>query len=1463
MKRFKNYIVVCAALFFSFLLCQELPAAVKYVTPTGASPYNGDDWTSAYSNIQDAVNACLAEASTIYVQTGRYIVTNQIGIAGAADLTIQGGCTGAGLDITTGTPTIITRTNGNIRLLAATNSTVKFNNLTFTNGFRQESSTLGFTIHLMNCRSTFTSCTLRDNKSNGSADSGQYGTAIYAKGGMLMIQDCLFQDNIDVEGLSQYGGAIYALAVAVTNINTRFINNTLVGNAAQGGALFLTACTNAWIEGCSFVSNIVYRLGGNGSGGAIYANGSPNLYITNCTFSQGLSDSRGTVITLTGNAQSTRIAGCTIRNNFILYPIPYAYGVEDIYINTTNRTLIENSTIGNGSLHGIYMDANGSLIMTNCLIAAEPGHGIWATTGSVSLVNCTIADTGGWGVTNGGGTVTILDSILWGNARGGVPTNRLTMNNSCAQEDHSTAGGNNLTGDPLFTAGYYLASNGLPTQTADSPCRDAGSVTAADRGLDALVTLTDGSADAGGTPVDLGFHYPAGFAESLSNTVLFVDAVDGSDSNTGWEAGPGKALKTITAALNKAIDNTTIYIAPGTYSTNIGEVFPLTIADNNIMLMAAMTNRDLTIINAGGAAVAKRALYSAARGRIRIDGVTITNGYSSAYARVADGGGLYILSCQTMITNCLITGNRLYYSSDVNTYGEGIYAAQGALTIADSVIERNTSADANVRSGGGLYANATRLTLRNVAFRNNSLPCNNAAAGGALYLNGGNAWIEGCTFATNGMSVNNGGHLGGAIYANGTVPLTITNCSFVGNGVWTGNGAALALAGAALRAQILNCRIQQNTLTGNGGDDVYLSGIGYALFKDTVIGSGARYGIYQTGAGSVMALTNCLISYEPNHGIYVASGTATVQNVTSAGHSGLGLTNTAGNVTVRDSIFWNNFVGGIRNAGTLNVNYTDSQETLSGTSNQVANPIFAAGFYLDTGSPCIDAGSAQSSVYGLDTRSTRIDGTLDSDTVDLGYHYDLSGSADASNTVLYVNVSTGDNANNGWSWGTPLKTITAALGKAIDGSVINIASGLYNTNSGESFPLVLADNNLSFIATNRDETIINGGGVDRIFEATSRGALRFESLTVSNGYAYKKVGAGFYLRNCQTTITNCTIVRNRLGSDQEYMGDKGGGIYVFNGSLALVDSDVVGQYNTDGYYKYGSGLYAENAVVVVRNVTFRRNSLGTSNPSFGGGVYLSGGSAVLDTCLFATNSTDYGGGLNASAVSPLVVTNCQFIGNVATRGYTGGAIYLAGAGLAAVVSKCDISRNTNALNSSTIQLDSGNAAFYLSTLSSNSGPGFVKAGSGKLAITNCLIYAQSNDALRVTAGSVTVGSCTLADNKGWGVTNSAIAGTVTVVNTIVWGNTNGGMVNCAAVSYSDSQEVLTGDGNKNSDPKFMNANERNYRLNVGSPCANAGTNEVWMDTGKDLQGRSRKISAIVDMGCYESTAAFGAILMLQ
>ncbi|MCG9892380.1 MAG: DUF1565 domain-containing protein [Thermosynechococcaceae cyanobacterium MS004] len=64
--------------------------------------------------------------------------------------------------------------------------------------------------------------------------------------------------------------------------------------------------------------------------------------------------------------------------------------------------------------------------------------------------------------------------------------------------------------------------------------------------------------------------------------------------------------------------------------------------------------------------------------------------------------------------------------------------------------------------------------------------------------------------------------------------------------------------------------------------------------------------------------------------------------------------------------------------------------------------------------------------------------------------------APQAKVLLYVNVNTGqDDLSAGRSESTPFKTISYALTQAQPGTVVQVASGLYTQQSGETFPLVV------------------------------------------------------------------------------------------------------------------------------------------------------------------------------------------------------------------------------------------------------------------------------------------------------------------------------------------------------------------------------------------------------------------------
>lgn len=103
---------------------------------------------------------------------------------------------------------------------------------------------------------------------------------------------------------------------------------------------------------------------------------------------------------------------------------------------------------------------------------------------------------------------------------------------------------------------------------------------------------------------------------------------------------------------------------------------------------------------------------------------------------------------------------------------------------------------------------------------------------------------------------------------------------------------------------------------------------------------------------------------------------------------------TAGNV-YENNIFWDR----IDNTGVATYSYNDYiNSVLAGVGNISADPLFinsAAGdFHLSqtlagqgSDSPAVDAGGVTAASLGLDSRTTRTDGGVDTGTVDQGYHY--------------------------------------------------------------------------------------------------------------------------------------------------------------------------------------------------------------------------------------------------------------------------------------------------------------------------------------------------------------------------------------------------------------------------------------------------------------------------------------------
>jgi parallel beta-helix repeat protein len=135
-----------------------------------------------------------------------------------------------------------------------------------------------------------------------------------------------------------------------------------------------------------------------------------------------------------------------------------------------------------------------------------------------------------------------------------------------------------------------------------------------------------------------------------STSILYVNSSDGRDTGNGSDRTP---FKTITQALKVAQSGTTILLAPGTYSTETGEIFPL-VLKAGVTLQGDPATRGQEILIQGSGASTRKALGQSLTIEITapatLNGVTVSNPNPQGY-------GAGIDSSNPLISNSTFTDN--------------------------------------------------------------------------------------------------------------------------------------------------------------------------------------------------------------------------------------------------------------------------------------------------------------------------------------------------------------------------------------------------------------------------------------------------------------------------------------------------------------------------------------------------------------------------------------------------------------------------------------------------------------------------------------------------------------------------------------------------------------------------------------------------------------------------------------
>jgi len=572
--------------------------------------------------------------------------------------------------------------------------------------------------------------------------------------------------------------------------------------------------------------------------------------------------------------------------------------------------------------------------------ASSDGGAIYCNDANPVITNCTIAENSA--VNSGGGIYAesdavpdIRNSIIWDNSPDGLYTaSSAVVNYSDIQEYHPGSG--NLNQDPLFVTGpggsYYLSqtASGQPQQ---SICIDAGGdnsnsvrfdVFDKEFHLDDLITRTDQISESG--TVDMGFHY------------LHVDYYSSPTPAPTNTPTPAPPTPTPTPTATPQILN-----VPYTY---------LTIQSG----IDAASNRDIVVVADG--------VFSGA-GNMDLDfnGKAITVRSSGGPANcfidcTENGRGVYFHSGEdrdSVFRGFTIINGRRVGGSFPDNYGGGILCAYDtAPLIEDCVIM-----DCHAGAGGGVYCSADAAPMIRVC----TMSGNTANSGAGIQLSDCAAELEGCFISGNIATL-----YGGGVYARDMVfDAKITSCEISGNSA--GIGAGVCCKDSPWAGPVfVNCIVYGNFSDQGAGiaciDDSYPYFTACTITDNTATFEGG--GLFCENDSDPF-MTLCII-YSNTSG----SGESDVHSIASD-----------------PNITWSD-VGG--------------SSVFAGTGNFNQNPLFISGnlgdYYLEqtskSMSPCVDAGDTISAnicfFYGdeyicMRDLSTRTDGLLDSDDVDIGYHY--------------------------------------------------------------------------------------------------------------------------------------------------------------------------------------------------------------------------------------------------------------------------------------------------------------------------------------------------------------------------------------------------------------------------------------------------------------------------------------------
>ena len=417
----------------------------------------------------------------------------------------------------------------------------------------------------------------------------------------------------------------------------------------------------------------------------------------------------------------------------------------------------------------------------------------------------------------------------------------------------------------------------------------------------------------------------------------------------------------------------------------------------------------------------------------------------------------------------------------------------------------------------------------------------------------------------------------------------------------------------------------------------------------------------------------------------------------------------------------------------------------------------------------------------------------------------------------YVDPVNGNNNGSG-SESSPWKTISFAMTQVSSGDTINLKSGVYSTQSGETFPINLKTG-VSLVGVNCNSSIVSGDGVNDVLTINAINTDFINNSSVSNiQFKNGRYGIAVYASNSRTVST---VFNNICAKSNEY------GLHITTGEVyengAVVNSVFEnGQFSDNTF----AGIYMK--------------AYGYFSPSF-----VTPG---INNSQVSNNGT-YGIFLEASAVSANETTTGPIISETQISNNGNHGIYAFGiysGWLKPKVIKTQISDNNGygffweqGINNGSIDAEIVNS--------------IVSRNQGGIYINRRNYYAYN------LPNEITITNSTIIDNQEYGIfwvrkDDSEV--TPYITNSIIW-NPDGDDLysedyyevawpsNNVQTSIIEDGDLRGVNGNFDEYPQFS----ASYRIDSCSPAVDTGSSVGLVD---DFENDLRPYNTQFDIGADEA-----------